>query len=175
MELTQEFEQQWSTLINSVTAEMSRCANDGKTVPYEQLEQIFNNEKRRWTVRGQYQYAWLELLRKKNQKVASEFERALEALKLSPVLPEEKPSALVTAGPAAGGVVIGFGLAKLMAFSTVVTALGAAAIGAIGFGIGKTLQSKKLTEALEKESGAYKVQLQEAGKQLAAIVSRANQ
>lgn len=175
MTLTQEFEQQWSSLINSLTSEMLRGANEGKAVSHEQLEQIFINEKNRWTVRGQYQYAWLELLHKKNPEVAAEFEKALDALQLTPILLAEKPSAVVTAGPAAGGAAFGFGLAKLMAFSTLMTALGTVAIGAMGFGFGKTLQSRKLAEALAKDADAYKAQLQTAGEQLAAIVSRAEQ
>lgn len=175
MTLTQEFEQQWSTLTNSVTTEILSNANQGKSVSHDRLEQLFNNEKKRWLVRGQYQYAWLELLRKKNADTAAEFEKALEAVKLMPIIPAEKPSSSVTAGSVAGGAVVGFGLAKLMTFSTVMTILGTAAIGAMGFGIGNTIRAKKLTEALSKDCDAYKVQLQKAGKELAAIVSHAEQ
>ena len=175
MTLTQEFEQQWATLTNTLTSEILRGASVGKSVSHEQLEQIFDKETKRWTVRGQYQYAWFELLNKRNPDVATEFGKALDSTKLVPIIPTERPSSIFTAGPAAGGAVVGFGLAKLMALSTLMTALGTVAIGAMGFGIGKTLQAQKLSNALAKDADAYKAQLQAAGTKLAAIVSRAEQ
>lgn len=175
MTFTEEFEQQWSSLTACLTSEILRSADEGRHVSHEQLIDLFDNEKKRWTVRGQYQYSWLELLRKKKPEIAAEFETALDSVKLLPVIPAERPSAILAAGPTAGGAAVGFGLAKLLTFSTLMTTLGTFALGVMGFGIGKTLRTKKLTAALAKDADAYKVQLQKAGKELSAIVSRADQ
>lgn len=175
MTLVEEFEQQWTSLTNCITSEILRNSNSGRSTPHEYLEEVFANEKKRWQVRGQYQYAWLELLRKKDPAVAADFEKALNAVQLKPVLAAEKPSGALMAGSAAGGAAVGYGLAKLMAFSTLMTLVGTAAIGVMGFGIGKTLQERKIAEAIGKDCEAYKEQLQAAGKELAAIVIRAEQ
>lgn len=175
MNFSQEFEQQWSTLTNCLVSEILRSADNGRSVSHEQLEQLFANEKMRWSVRGQYQHAWLELVRKSDPAVAAEFEKTLESLRLQPIVPQDKPGSVLTAGSAAGGAVVGYGLAKLLALSTVMTALGAVVLGSMGLGLGKTLQAKKLAEALAKDADAYKTQLQTSGKQLAAIVGRAEQ
>lgn len=82
MTFTEEFEQQWSSLTACLTSEILRSADTGKAVSYEQLVELFNNEKKRWTVRGQYQNAWFELLGKENPEVAAEFEKALDSIKL---------------------------------------------------------------------------------------------
>lgn len=175
MTLTQEFEQQWMTLTNALVSEVIRSANAGKVVSHSSLEELFNNEKMRWTVHGQYQNAWFELLKRSDPEAAAEFKHALDSLRLMPVIPAQKPSSGIAAGPAAGGAVLGFGLSKLMALSTLMTAVGTAVIGVLGFGIGKSLYEQKLSSALAKDADSYKEQLQAAGNELAAIVRRAEQ
>lgn len=175
MNFSQEFEQQWTTLTNCLISEVLRSADSGKAVSHEQLDQLFTNEKLRWSVRGQYQNTWLELVRKSNPTVAEEFEKTLESLQLQPIIPQEKPGAVLSVGATAGGAVVGYGLAKLLTFSTLMATLGAVVFGSMGLGLGKTLQAKKLAEALAKDADTYKAQLQEAGKQLSAIVGRTEQ
>lgn len=174
MTFKEGFDQQWESLTNYLISEMLKSGKRGGTIDLGAVEQQLAMEKKRWKLPGQYQYAWIEKLRRQRPEIAGEFETALEAVKLEQVRPEDKISSALVAGPAIGGAAVGFGLTKLLNAAVLMSTVGTVGLGAIGAGVGMSLLKQKEAALAEKECSAYRNQLAAAGKILSEIVKKAD-
>lgn len=172
MSFVEEFEQQWKGLTNYLVSEMLK--SEGTSVPLERIENLLENEKKRWKLPGQYQCAWLNQLRAADAETARAFEAALDGVRLEQVRPAEQPSSLLVAGPAAGGAAVGFALTKLLDAAALTTAVGTVGLGVLGVMVGSNLLKQKQRAASGQDCDAYQAQLRRIGQKLSQIVARAD-
>ena len=174
MTLSEEFSQQWKSLSNYLLSEMMSGSQQSETIRLDRIEQLLATEKKKWSLPGQYQNAWLEKFRRTDSAAAAAFEQALADVKLEQVRPADRPSSALMVGPAVGGVVLGFGVPQLLQASTLITAAGTVGLGALGAVLGMGIVKQKRYDALSRDCDAYKDQLEAAGRKLADIVKRAD-
>ncbi len=173
MTFEEGFKQQWESLTNYLLSEMLK--NDkGGTIDLGAAEQQLATEKKRWKLPGQYQYAWLEKLKREHLEVGMAFEDALENVKLEQVRPGDKPSSAIVAGPTIAGTIVGFGLTKLLNAAVVITTVGTIGLGVVGAVAGMSVLKQKEASLVEKERSAYQSQLAAAGENLSDIVRKAD-
>lgn len=175
MKYVEEFDQQWTGITNYLVSEMLGSAQKGGTISVEELQSRLEKEKKKWKLPGQYEYLWLEKLRREAPQAARNFEAALAGVRLEQVRPADRPNSLLAAGPTVGGAAVGFGLTKLLDAATMMTVVGTVGLGVVGLGLGVGLLKQKQQTAFRQDREAYQEQLRTAGKQLSAIVSRADQ
>lgn len=173
MTFEEGFKQQWESLTNYLLSEMLKNSKGG-TIDLGVTEQQLATEKKRWKLPGQYQYAWLEKLKREKPEIAEEFEDALGNVKLEQVRPGDKPSSAVVAGSTIGGAAVGFCLTKVLSAALVMTTVGTIGLGAVGAVAGMSVLKRKEVSMAEKERNAYQSQLEAAGKILSDIVRKAD-
>ena len=88
MTLEQEFQKQWTSLSNYLNSEIIK-ANNGD-VDWNRIQSLFENEKRKWFLPGQYNNAWFEKLKRTDPEVAQKFEDALKSIKIKLIQQEIK-------------------------------------------------------------------------------------
>ena len=172
MTLEQEFQKQWTSLCNYMNSEIIK-ANNGD-VDWNRIQSLFENEKRKWFLPGQYNNAWFEKLKRTDPEVAQKFEDALKSIKIKLIQQEIKSSPVIVVGAVVIGVVLGFGAGKIFMptlLSTLICTIGG---GVIGVAIGATIWSKKKNEALEALCSTFLEHLNEEGEVLARIISGVN-
>ena len=172
---TEEFDQQWTGITNYLVSEMLGSVQQGGEISAEELQRRLEREKKKWHLPGQYEYLWLEKLRREAPQVAQDFEAALEDIRLEQVRPADRPGSVLAALPMVGGAAVGFGLTKLLDAATMMTVAGTAGLGVIGLALGVGMLKQKQRSASHQDCEAYQDQLQTAGKRLSDIVSRADQ
>lgn len=172
MTLEQEFQRQWTSLINYLNSEIIK-ANNGD-VDWKRIQSMFENEKKKWFLPGQYNNAWFEKLKRIDYEVAQKFEDALKNTKIELVQEETQSSPIIVVGAVVIGVVLGFGVGKIFMPNLLFTLICTIGGGAIGAAIGATIWSKKKNEALEALCSTFLEQLKEEGEILARIISGVN-
>lgn len=174
MSFADEFDTQWNSVTAFLESEMITRTQKRAGIDPLDLERKLENEKKRWSVPGQFNYAWLELLRKKNPAVADEFEKALENTRFEQVNAETSVSAVSVFLPVAGGVVIGLAACYIIDPGNILTGIAAIAGGAIGGIIGNGLNQNKKSQADSEMQEQYVKQLKEMQRILRAIVQKAD-
>lgn len=170
MTLEQEFENQWTSLCNYIKSEILKSNPDNFDL--NRIQSTLDGEKKKYFLPGQYNYAWLEKLKKTNPDVASEFEESLKHIKLEPVIVKKDKSSLLLAILAIIGAVLGFGVSRIFLTKVLMTILITAFCAAIGLLIGATISSKKKSDKLNKLCASYTEQLTKSGKKLSLILSQ---
>lgn len=174
MDFVEEFEKQWESLCNFLESEIiTDYANKGR-IDVMELEAKLSNEKRRWNVSGEYNYAWMEKLRAANPGVAGEVEKAIQDVRFEQIRPTEKISSLLMVGPAAGGAVIGYGGSRIAGFAAVGSLVSVVGLAAVSGIIGKNIYDRKKDAGFEQERSVYMNQLRETGKHIAEVVAKAD-
>lgn len=172
MTLEQEFQKQWTSLSNYLNSEIIK-ANNGD-VDWNRIQSLFENEKRKWFLPGQYNNAWFEKLKRTDPEVAQKFEDALKNIKIKLIQQEIKSSPVIVVGAVVIGVVLGFGAGKIFMPTLLSTPICTIGGGVIGVAIGATIWSKKKNEALEALCSTFLEHLNEEGEVLARIISGVN-
>lgn len=177
MSYTEEFEQQWKSISNLIQNEMTKQQKSG-TVDVEQLQNTLENEKQRYSLAGQYHYAWLEKLRREKPDIAENFENALNAAKLEQTATPQGNQNTGILIPALAGCGIGIGLIVtklLLHFTLLPVVLGTAFLGVGGGVAGKNISDQKKEEADHAEQQGYIEQMSAIGKALSDIVKKADE
>lgn len=174
MAYTVEFQKQWKKLSDYLESEMIRNSKEPGGIQVNQLAALLENEKKRWQVMGEYNYAWLEKLRRENAEVAVQFEAALKSVKLAQEKPVEKPSSLLTAGPAIAGALVGFGVPALFKWGLKWILVGGIGLTAVAGYVGYNICKIKKEEAAAAERKMYLAQMEMAGEKLTAILKKAD-
>lgn len=170
MALEQEFQNQWGSLCNYVKSEILK-ANDG-TIDLNRIQTIFESEKKKWFLPGQYNNAWFEKLKRTNSEVAQKFEDALKNVRIEPVEFKQADSVLIYIGITAVGVAVGFGISRIFTTTWITSLLWTAGGAILGFFVGNEIYSKKKNEMINELCLAYEGQLKKAGEMLSHIVSQ---
>lgn len=174
MAYSAEFKKQWKKISDYLESEMIRADRQPGVIQVDHLSGILENEKKRWQVMGEYNYAWLEKLRRENADVAAQFEAALKSIRLAQEKPVNRPSAMLTGAPAVVGALAGFGVPAFFRWGmtwTLVGGIGLTAIaGCAGYGVYKV----KKNEAAAAERKLYVSQIAEIGEKLTAILKKAD-
>lgn len=172
MTLEQEFQKQWNSLCNYIKSEMLND-NVGVMEP-SYIQSVFEREKKKWFLPGQYNNAWFEKLKRTDLEVAIKFEAALKNINIVPANLEKGNSKLSLGVTTIIGAAVGFGVSRLFVSALVPSLLwilGGAGIGAV---IGIAICSKKKEELSNALYLAYGEQLKKAGEMLSQIVSQTN-
>lgn len=170
MALEQEFQNQWEGLCNYVKSEILK-ANDG-TVDLNRIQKIFESEKKKWFLPGQYNNAWFEKLKRTNPEVAQKFEDALKNVRIEPVDFKQADSTFTYIVITAVGVVVGFGMSRIFKVKLILSLLWTALGAILGFLSGNAVCSEKKNEMVNELCSAYEEQLKKAGEMLSHIVSQ---
>lgn len=170
MTFEQEFQKQWTSLCNFLHSEIIK-SNNGN-IDWNRIQSMFENEKKKWFLSGQYNNAWFEKLKRTNLDVAERFEVALKSTKVEVVPPDGKNAPVVAIATTAFGAVFGFGISKVFMLTMMLSLILTIAGVVIGGIVGVTLHSKKKNNAFEEICSAYMEQLKGEGKVLAHIVSQ---
>lgn len=174
MAYTVEFKKQWKKLSDYLESEMIRTGKEPGGIQANQLAALLENEKKRWQVMGEYNYAWLEKLRRENAEVAAQFEATLKSVKLAQEKPVEKPSPLLAAGPATAGALVGFGVPAIFKWGLMWTLVGGIGLTAIAGYAGYNVYKIKKDDAAATERKLYLAQMEAAGEKLTAILKKAD-
>ncbi len=187
MAFANEFDTQWNSVTAYLESEMIKQSDSKNGINLQDIEQKFENEKKRWSVPGQFNCAWHELLKKKNPTVAEAFLTALERAHFKQVQVEQ-PTSSATIISTIGCAAIGYCISALMnqgilfaslaaklannsvIFSGLVTIVG----GAIGGVVGNSFTQKKKTQINADLREQYVKQLREIQSTLRAIVQGAD-
>ena len=172
MAYTTEFKKQWKKLSDYLESEMIRASKEPDGIQVNQLAALLENEKKRWQVMGEYNYAWLEKLRRENAEVAAQFESALKSVRLAQEKPADKPSALLVVGPAAVGALVGFGVPALFKCSLTWILVGGIGLTAVAGYVGYNICKIKKEAAAAAERKRYLAQIEMAGEKLTAILKK---
>lgn len=172
MTFEQEFQKQWTSLCNFLNSEIIKSSNGN--VDWKRIQSLFENEKKKWLLPGQYNNAWFEKLKRTHPDTAHEFEVALKAAKVEADIPNVNNSPMIAIITTAIGIVLGFGISKVFTLSTILMLFLTIGGAAIGGSVGAALYSKKKNSAFEELCSAYMEQLRDEGKVLAHIVSGLN-
>lgn len=172
MTFEQEFQKQWTSLINYLNSEIIK-END-KNVNWDKMQLLFENEKKRWFLPGQYNNAWFEKLKRTDPEIARKFENALRSTKVELAQQENLNSPVIVVGTVVIGVVLGLGVSWIFTSNLLSMLIGTIGGGVIGATIGVIIWSKKRNEALEALCSIYVEQLKKEGEVLACIISEAN-
>lgn len=170
MTLEQEFKNQWTSLCNYIKSEILKSNPDNFDL--NRIQSTLDGEKKKYFLPGQYNYAWLEKLKKTNPDVASVFEETLRHIKLEPVFVKKDKSSLFLVILAIIGAILGFGASRIFHTAVLMTILITAFGAAIGLLIGATISSKKKSDILNKLCESYTEQLTKAGEKLSLILAQ---
>lgn len=174
MSFASEFDTQWNSITRFLESEMISQSDKTGTISLTDIEKKLENEKKRWSVPGQYNFAWLEQIRRENPAVADEFLKALDRAHLEQVKVETSSSLISAIAPGIGGLVVGLVVGILLKRGNLITVLTTLAGGTAGGVCGSVLyQGKKgriCTEARER----YVQQLKHMKDTLHAIVEKAD-
>ncbi len=174
MAFVDEFDTQWNSIIAFLESEMINQSEKSGWIDLQDIERKFENEKKRWSVPGQYNYAWLELLKKKDPEIAEEFIRAIEKNRLEQVKVEMPNSSASIIIPAVGGAAIGFAAGYLINHGIILTCIVTIPGCTIGGIIGNTINQRKKSQIVNDAKEQYVTQLKEMKRNLRAIVQKAD-
>lgn len=175
MTFSEEFSTQWESLKNFLVSRMIESNDKTGKIDHEEINRLLENEKKRWSVAGQYNKIWLDNLRVTAPDVADELMAELSAFCIAPVETKNTPkSYALAAGPAVGGAAIGFFVTKLLASAAIVNIIGTVGLGVVGVGMGVNLMKQKQHDAVDVTRDAYKKQLEAEGDKLLQIVKKAD-
>lgn len=173
MAFADEFDTQWNSIEKFLESEMIAQSERKEGIDIFDIEQKLDNEKKRWSVPGQFNYKWIELLRKENPGIAEEFMEALDGVRFEQVKMESCGNASSSLIPAVGGAAIGLAAGYFISHVIIVTGIAAIVGGAAGGFIGNGLNQKKKYEANKEIREQYVKQLQNMQGILRAIVKKA--
>lgn len=174
MTYSAEFQKQWKKVCDYLESEMIRSNKETGTIQVSHISALLNNEKKRWQVMGEYNYAWLEKLRRDKPEVAAQFESALLSVNLSQEKPSGNPSAVLAGAPGVAGALVGFGVPALLELGLKWTLIGGIGLTAIAGYAGVSLYKKKKDDSAAANRKLYVCQLEEAGEKLIAILKKAD-
>lgn len=174
MSLMNEFDSQWNSITAFLESEMITQYEKKGGMDLQDIEEKFENEKKRWKVPGQFNYVWFELLKKKNPAIADEFITALDKTRLEQVGIITYGSSISIVLSAVSGAAIGFAACYLINQSIILTGIATIAVSAIGGTIGNTVKLKKKAESAFDVRKQYVNQLKNMQNSLRAIVQKAD-
>lgn len=176
MTFSEEFSTQWESLKNFLVSRMIESNDKTGKIDYEEINRLLENEKKRWSVAGQYNKIWLDNLRAAAPDVADELVAELSAFRIAPVETQKltPKSYALAAGPAVGGAAIGFIVTKLLESAAIVNIIGTVGLGVVGVGMGANLMKQKQHDAVDVTRDAYNKQLEAEGDKLLQIVKKAD-
>lgn len=175
MSYADDFSKQWKSLTDFIQSEMIKSCSQEGVIHAGNISTALKTEKNRWYTSGQYNSAWLDLLRKKQPEVAKQFDEELNKAAIMQEKPTEKPSAGKYVAPCAVSALAGFGIPKLIGLSAGIIigcSIGLTALAAV---VEMGLYRKQRDTALSAERAAYLGQLQQIGNRLRAICAKADQ
>ena len=174
MAYSAEFKKQWKKVCDYLESEMIRSSKQSGTIQVSHISALLNNEKKRWQVMGEYNYAWLEKLRREKPEVAAQFESALLSINLSQEKPSDNPSVILAGVPGVAGALVGFGVPALLKWGLKWTLIGCVGLTAIAGYVGVSLYKKKKDDLAATDRKLYVCQLEAAGDKLTAILTKAD-
>lgn len=177
MSFLEDFNNQWNTVTNRIGNAVDSRAKLG-TVNADDLQKLLDNEKQRYTLPTEYQYAWLEKLRREKPEVAEAFESRLQAAALQPVV--QQPASFSGSNAlmptlALIGAVAGFAITRLLHMGIVPSVLGILLLGGGSSMAGAAISGQKKENADASLRDAYVRQMKEIGDSLQEIIIRADQ
>ena len=169
MTFEQEFQKQWTSLCNYLNSEMIKATNGN--VDWNKIQSMFESEKKKWFLPGQYNNAWFEKLKRTDPEVAQKFETTLKSINIELVPQTANNSPIIIGATVVAGAVLGFGASRFFMPTLLPTLILTIGGGVIGATIGATIYSKKKSEALKALCSTYLEQLKKEGEVLAHIIA----